>query len=324
MTDSYSVTEDNAAATPGQKLHAAREAAGFSVQYVAEQLRLTESYIAWLETDQYESLPAEPFVLGYYRAYARVLSISADELINTYHQYRGQLSKTGDEAVKLGRRRESKQALKEDPLGVAPEPNRANRNYLIAAAVLILIWIAVSLLSGEQPASTVNSSEPVNHPVATQLASESQASAQLDTAIESAGEKHSDTSLPKSDEVLDLLPPEEGSLSDLATPEAELSIEGMTNSEQPVSNGLDQLVVSFGEECWLEITDSQGDVVAADLYQKDDLAKIQGVAPFTVMLGNVRAANMTVNNIPVEASPRGFRKTLRVYVYGDGSTKAID
>ncbi len=329
MTDSHSVIDDNAAITPGQRLKDAREAAGFSVQYVAEQLRLTESYIAWLETDQYEHLPAEPFVLGYYRAYARVLSLGADELIDVYHQYRGQLPTTGDGAAKSGRRRESKTAIKEANLNATTKPSNDNRNYLIAAAVLVLIWIAVSLLSGTEPTEK-SSPEPASEsttPIELSSDSASEGVSALDAGDESDAVEQSNASPLQSNEALGQS--EESRSIESSAPEAvstveEIAVGSALSTEQPVSSGLDQLTLSFSEECWLEITDAQGDVVAADLYQKDDVANIQGVAPFTVMLGNVRAASMAVNTIPVEASPRGFRKTLRVSVFADGTTKALD
>jgi len=332
MTDSHSVTDDSAATTPGRRLKSAREAAGFSVQYVAEQLRLTESYIAWLETDQYEHLPAEPFVLGYYRAYARVLSLSADELIDVYHQYRGQQSKTGDESSKLGRRREAKVARKESPLDTATKPSNANRNYLIAAAVLVIIWIAVSLLSDKQPTEVSTLSTPASESTTATDVSGDPASEDL-SGLEGGSERDSieqaNASLVNDDELAAQLNVEENHPVDSNVTEAASAIEGTSADsplgvEETVSNGLDQLWVSFGGECWLEVIDAQGDVVAADLYQKDDVAKIQGVAPFAVMLGNVRVAKMTVNNNPVDASPRGFRKTLRVSVFSDGASKALD
>lgn len=337
MTESKNVTNDNAVTTPGQCLQAAREAAGFSVQYVAEQLRLTESYIAWLETDQYEHLPTEPFVLGYYRAYARILSLSADELIDIYHQYRGQLSKAGDEAIKLGRKRDNKVARKESQLDAPVESSNGNRIYLIAAAVLVFIWIAVSLLSGEQLTETSMTSQSVDKSMATTELASNVATENLsarDIGLEVDPDERLATSPINRDEVADPLTSEAEHQVNAAAPEpesavAELSVDATASTEQAVSiqsasNGLDQLMISFGDECWLEITDAQGDVVAANLYQKDDVAKIQGVAPFTVMLGNVRAANMTVNNIAVAANPRGFRKTLRLSVYADGSTKTLD
>ena len=45
---------------------------------------------------------------------------------------------------------------------------------------------------------------------------------------------------------------------------------------------------------------------------------LEGVAPFEVMLGNVRAAQLQLNGEPVTLIPNGNRKTLRTTVGDQG------
>ncbi|WP_439136133.1 DUF4115 domain-containing protein, partial [Pseudomaricurvus sp.] len=79
-----------------------------------------------------------------------------------------------------------------------------------------------------------------------------------------------------------------------------------------------ELTLVFSDECWLEVTDAHGDVVAANLYQAGATATLVGVAPFEVMLGNVRAVQLTLNGESVTLTPNGNRKTLRATVGGQG------
>ena len=64
---------------PGEGLKRLREAAGLSLLDVAEATRITRSRIEALERDDYASAGQSPaHVIGYMRAYSRLLVISAD------------------------------------------------------------------------------------------------------------------------------------------------------------------------------------------------------------------------------------------------------
>ena len=69
------------AATPGQRLRDAREAAGISPREMADRLNWLPTYVAAIEEDRYESMRSPAFVRGYLRAYARALGLNADELV---------------------------------------------------------------------------------------------------------------------------------------------------------------------------------------------------------------------------------------------------
>ena len=293
------------AQSPGQQLQQAREAAGLTVAYVADQLRLTENYILWLESDQYEKLPSEPFVLGYFRGYARILGQSSDQLIDSYRNYRQQLQTTVEQ-VTAPARKAAPEVVEEAV--ATDDDNNTNSKYLIAVAVLVAIWVLVSVFSGgeEKPAEV---SVAVETTVAVQPITEAEpAAAQtIDTV-----ERVADDSVQQSQATV-----AETEVIESAEP-AVASVAAVAN------NGLDQLVMDFSDECWLEVTDANGDVVAADLYQAGDTANLQGVAPFSVMLGNVRAVSVRLNGNTVETKPRGFRKTLRTVILADGTTRPAE
>jgi cytoskeleton protein RodZ len=73
-------------ASPGIRLKRAREMAKLSIQVVARQLYLSENVITALEKDQYEKLPGLTFAKGYLRAYAKLLNISPDDVIQAFHE----------------------------------------------------------------------------------------------------------------------------------------------------------------------------------------------------------------------------------------------
>lgn len=66
----------------GSYLRKERELRHLSVAEVAQATRIPVRLLRHLENDDVEELPADVFVRGYLRAYARVLGIPADELLS--------------------------------------------------------------------------------------------------------------------------------------------------------------------------------------------------------------------------------------------------
>jgi cytoskeleton protein RodZ len=65
----------------GAMLAQAREKAGFSIDYVALQLKLAPRQVRALESGDYAALPGRAFVRGFVRNYARLLDIDAQDVL---------------------------------------------------------------------------------------------------------------------------------------------------------------------------------------------------------------------------------------------------
>ncbi|MCY3639629.1 MAG: helix-turn-helix domain-containing protein [Gammaproteobacteria bacterium] len=68
---------------PGAALQAAREARELSVPQVADQLKLSSAAVTALEANDWDRLPAPVFVRGYIRAYARLMALDDEELLES-------------------------------------------------------------------------------------------------------------------------------------------------------------------------------------------------------------------------------------------------
>lgn len=66
---------------PGQRLREAREQLNLSHQDVARKLRLDPDLIQALEENNREALPAQTYLVGYLRSYARLLNLPVDSII---------------------------------------------------------------------------------------------------------------------------------------------------------------------------------------------------------------------------------------------------
>ena len=86
-----SETEDKAIETPrkggagpGERLQAARIKQGLSLEDVANRMHLSVSILEAIEENNFDEITAPIFVKGYLRAYARIVSLSEDEMIVQY------------------------------------------------------------------------------------------------------------------------------------------------------------------------------------------------------------------------------------------------
>jgi len=70
----------------GAPLREAREKTGMSTADAAQSLLIPEDIVCAIENSQIEKLPSATFVIGYIRSYARILNISADEVIESYNK----------------------------------------------------------------------------------------------------------------------------------------------------------------------------------------------------------------------------------------------
>jgi cytoskeleton protein RodZ len=66
---------------PGARLRAAREAAGLSLDQVAQQLKLAPRQVKALEDEDFARLPGRTFARGFVRNYARLLNLDGDDLL---------------------------------------------------------------------------------------------------------------------------------------------------------------------------------------------------------------------------------------------------
>ena len=75
------VTPDNPRGDPGPVLAAQREAMGWSVEQVADQLKLAVRQVVALEAGDYAALPSPAVTRGFVRAYAKLMRLDPAPLV---------------------------------------------------------------------------------------------------------------------------------------------------------------------------------------------------------------------------------------------------
>lgn len=266
---------------PGLTLRKARLDKGLSVADVASALNLTESAVNSLEADSYADLPGVTFVRGYIRAYARVLGLNADQLAQQYSEI------VDNAPVK--------------PLPVLnPERRRRSRSrfMLVGLAVFIILGVVVGYLAMEEQGSRRIVQAEESEPVFARLEVER---ADGTLQVHSLDDLDARTaSMPVAEINLDAIQSldEEAESEDTGETLAEGEGETLDGDElaavgESADNQLDNaLQLVFVEECWIRVTDAQGNELASGLRPAGTELVLEGEAPFELHLGNARGLHI--------------------------------
>ena len=72
----------------GEKLKSAREAKGYSYDYVGRETNIARRYLEALENENFSKFPGEPYLLGFIRNYGEYLGLNVEELLSLYQAFK--------------------------------------------------------------------------------------------------------------------------------------------------------------------------------------------------------------------------------------------
>lgn len=305
MSEEHNVEQEQATPAPetaGQRLRAARERAGWNQERLAGEMCLPVQRLQALEADRFEGFGGEVFVRGFLRRAAAVLGLPPDELVGAY-------------AAASGARHPA-EIVPELPPGRVPRTGVPGWTAPLAgaamvAAVLALAWWTL---------------RPADAPETLPLAGEPAALPQPRPPAEAPPE--ATVSAPEP-EVVVALPAETPAENEAAAPEAPapaLEVAATTPAPEAVLElpepalelpVMAQLRFEFTDDCWVEVIDARDQRLAYRLYRAGDVARLSGVPPLAVFLGNAEGVRLTVDDEPVAVRPAATRNgTARLTVGG--------
>jgi cytoskeletal protein RodZ len=143
----------------GPALRRAREIRGLPLEAAARDTRLPADRLRALEDEDFEDLPGEVYTRATLRTYAQYLGLAPDKVLAAYARHADEPEPPPPPA-KMGR---VEQAL------AAARIRDSQRFFLIAAAVVLLVLVAVGLVSRESapPVAELPSITPSVAPVVT-------------------------------------------------------------------------------------------------------------------------------------------------------------
>ena len=275
--------------TPGAMLQRAREAKGLDVRAAADQLRMSRVKLMALEADAFEEFQGETFIRGYIKAYCRILDMDEVQAISRY------------EAFVVANAKVAKLIEPSETLGLGFDLYNKRSPKLIVGALILLTLLLLAYL-----AKTFLHVEP-SEVVPTAVTS----TADTGLALQSSENHEAANALAQQPLSQSKIEPASDSQPELE----QLTAHQPEAIATPTSAAVfDTLTIVFLDECWLEVSDSKGDVLATELKEAGSEVILQGRAPFNVMLGNARAATVFINGNKVDSNPRNTNRALRFTV----------
>jgi cytoskeleton protein RodZ len=148
--------------TVGQRLKAAREEKGLSLEDVAAQTRIPQRHLESIETAEWDKLPAPTYTVGFAKSYASSVGLDRTEVGDQLREEMG------------GQRFASSQS----EVIEAADPARTMPRWLVISAIVgvILLVVVMSVINRRSlaPAQQAASDQPVASAAATQPASVAQ------------------------------------------------------------------------------------------------------------------------------------------------------
>lgn len=77
--------------SPGKFLKKERETRNISLEEISKFTKVREHYLKAIEEDQYELLPATPYVKGFLNVYATYLTLDPKDIVLQYENYQKSL-----------------------------------------------------------------------------------------------------------------------------------------------------------------------------------------------------------------------------------------
>ncbi len=292
MTDSTMETlaerEPEQKIGPGSRLREAREARKLSIEAAAGQMRIDPALVRALEEDDYGKFAAPIFITGNLRAYARLLDLPPEPLLDAYH----------------GLGRDEPPALKQ----VKRYPRLSSSpSFTPAIIVLLAVAVAVLLFLGWRDGAQLPTFAPGNDaesplPEAPVFS----APPELDgggVAMQFEGE---------SDDAGAQTPP-------VAMESAPAALVEQAPSRAAPSTARATLSLKADQASWVEVRDASGRRLLYDLLDPGAMRNLDGVPPFEVLLGYAPGVTVEFNGKLVDHGPYTRKETARFKVSEDGA-----
>lgn len=137
---------DSTLSTAGGMLRAAREALGLDIAAVAEGTNIKPEHLEAIEAMNIAGLPAQPYTMGFVRAYARQVALPEDALMERFRVQAGWVVQDRATGIATG------------PSGKAPREGRELSVLLLFAVIGFALWCAWRLLISNAPVPDADAS----------------------------------------------------------------------------------------------------------------------------------------------------------------------
>jgi cytoskeleton protein RodZ len=302
---------------PGRALAAQREAMGWTVEQVADQLKLAVRQVIALEAGDYAALPSPAVTRGFVRAYAKILKLDAAPLVAMIEMDTPAAPAANPAAV----RRDKPATFSEvrfSPGGKRPSlPLGWIAAAVVVAAAAAAAWHfgLVGALTHGEPAATGNGN-------ATALPAPATASAPAASATETLQNPAVPLiSVPSSTPAEPVGAPATGTGAAAtaspaaATPPVASPAAATTAPAAPAAApaaGGSELVFTVREDSWISVTPAKGGKpLVSRLIKAGTTETVSVTEPVKVVVGNAPGVSATLRGAPVDLPGKTARISLK-------------
>lgn len=317
---------------PGEILRKRREELGLTQENIAQRLRLKTSIIENIETNHFESHQVATFIRGYFRSYAKLVGISEKDILAALEE--------------SGRGKH-----KEQPMQSFSQKNKLKKHdsrimkltwgILIVIIGISSVWwwqnhqldtLTPSLFSQddtEEPTSveqtqktefaSINDDATLEQPAdQTNLdqVSDESATTQQDPTTDNVSGAESTVAkeqvlegfTPQSASQVPVIPPKPAAMVDVTDAETDTA----DATESTAAAGEKTLAMTFAADCWIQVKDSDGNILSTGLKKPGQTVTLDGKTPLSIILGAPEGVTMKLNNEPVDLSKYSSGKVARL------------
>lgn len=310
-TENPSVQEKLAG--PGAQLAAQREAQGWTIEQVANQLNMATRQIQALESNNYAALPGMVVVRGFLRSYAKLLKMDPAPLLAMVAE---ESPAAPGEAIEL--KRALSAAYTESSLPPMQKPAVSGRSLLLAGVLVILLavgWIAYQ--NGLFPASVSSAQEKKDeNPSQTASAEASIVSqpaaetAQPPVVAPSAASAPTTVNLPLPAIAPSAPPVQPAAVAPSSAPavvDAAAAKPKETVQAPPVADpmnapadGKNNLVLAVRQDTWVEIRRADKVVLVSRVLKAGSTATFDVAQPVALTFGNAAGVDASLRGKPLD------------------------
>ena len=289
---------------PGEILKQAREKAGFSIQDIADKIKLKKALIEDIEKDNFDVNISLTFVRGYLKLYAKHVYVEETQILKAFES----LSTQKEEPAKL-------QSFSRRVANQANDDKLMLVTYLIVAVVIALVviwWFQQSSTDTTTGTIVSNNSEAVKEVIVQEVLplketlmsnseSEIAAPANVDVSMDNSGVIASEVGLPlvieeqsiDNQSIAAKMVDDRNTLAVLAD---DVDITVMETAD-PV-----ELIFEFSGDCWMNLADATGENIAYGVKVKGRYMPVTGIPPFVVTLGAPEVVQIRYAGEPIDMS----------------------
>jgi len=273
------------ASTAGAQLRAAREAAGWSQETVAQQLKLAPRQVRAIEEDDYARLPGRTFVRGFVRNYARLLRLDPAGVIAALPR--------GEGTSPLDRPSLTAVSRPMVELPVASVRRNSWTRWLIPFALLAIVaaagvyeFVRSAGSSRRPPAENTTPATPPQMPATPSTA--------LPNPLASA-KTESAAPTEKSESA--------AAASNANAPAAEPAAATATAPTPSAAASNAPLLLTFKEKSWVEVKDGNGAAIFMQTGAAGTTQTLSGTPPLDVSIGNAAGVSVTYRGQLIDTAP---------------------